>query len=324
VVVRPAPPRGAPGGGGAVERGEFRVVQHQVGGRDAVADGLGPRRPRDGQHVRPLGQHPGQADLLRAHSARLGDLGERGVPVGQPGRLGDAAQRAPRQEGRAQLGAQLQLRLAGPEGGRVLVLHRRQAPAEHPVGGPDLPRVGVGHARQPDLARVEQLGQGAHGLLERHLGVGAVELVEPDRLHAEPAQGRVARPLQVLRAAVERPRPVARTRVAALGRHQHLGGVAAVGRQRLGDEQFVVPGVGGVEVVGVGRVDQGHAGVEGGVHGRDRTLPVGAALDGQGHAAQADRADGPVADGSLLHAADSLLRWVGDRAGAPGGAPHPA
>ena len=57
----------------------------------------------------------------------------------------------------------------------------------------------------------------------------------------------------------------------------------------------------GVQVVGVRGVDQRDTGVERGVDGRHRPRGVGPALDGHRHAAEADRADGEVGEGALLH-----------------------
>ena len=63
----------------------------------------------------------------------------------------------------------------------------------------------------------------------------------------------------------------------------------AVGAQRLGDQLLVVPELGLVARVGVGGVDQGHAGVEGGVHDGLGVRGRGPVLLGrQGHGAQAD------------------------------------
>jgi hypothetical protein len=57
----------------------------------------------------------------------------------------------------------------------------------------------------------------------------------------------------------------------------------------------------GVEVVGVGGVDDRHAGVEGGVDRADRPLFVRPALDRHRHAAETDRADFDIADSTLFH-----------------------
>ena len=81
----------------------------------------------------------------------LGHLGERGVARAQVGRALDAAERAPREEGDAELGAQVELGLAGAEARGVLVLHRRQPATQHLLGAADLVGVGVGDAGEPDL-----------------------------------------------------------------------------------------------------------------------------------------------------------------------------
>jgi hypothetical protein len=130
-----------------------------------------------------------------------------------------------------------------------------------------------------------------------------VELVEADGVDAEPLERALDGLAQVGGGAVDGPRAVTGTQVAALGRDQHAGGVAAPARQRLGDQRLVVADLVGVQVVGVGRIDQGHAGVERGVDRPDRAVGVGPSLDGHRHAAESDGADLDVSDGSLLHAA---------------------
>ena len=142
----------------------------------------------------------------------------------------------------------------------------------------------------------------ADRLLVRARRVRAVELVEADRVHAEALQRRLARPRAGARASCRwstsrrrgaggrpwwRPAPRRRRRPRS---------------QRLGDEALVVAHLVGVQVVGVGGVDQRHAGVQRRVDGREGAVAVGTALDRHGHAAQADRGDGPVADVSCLHA----------------------
>src|SRR5690606_32954720 len=87
----------------------------------------------------------------------------------------------------------------------------------------------------------------------------------------------------------------------ALGRDEDVGGVAAVRGERLGDERLVVADLVGVEVVGVGGVDEGDAGVQGGVDGRHRAGAVRATLDGHRHAAEPDRTHPHVPDAALLH-----------------------
>jgi hypothetical protein len=164
---------------------------------------------------------------------------------------------------------------------------------------------GVGDAREADLARVEQIADRPDRLLVGDARVRPVELVEPDGLDAEPLQRRVAGLLQVLRRAVQRPRAVARTQVTALRRDQHVRGVAAVLGHRAGDQGLVVTDLVGVPVIGVRGVDQRDAGLQRGVDGRDRTLLVGAPLDGHRHTAQTDRSDLDVTDGACLHGGSS-------------------
>jgi hypothetical protein len=89
--------------------------------------------------------------------------------------------------------------------------------------------------------------------------------------------------------------------VAALGRDEHVRGVAAVAGQGARDQALVVADVVGLEVVGVRGVDQRDARVEGGVdrgHGPRLVRPP---LDRHRHAAEADGADGEVSDTTSLH-----------------------
>ena len=84
-----------------------------------------------------------------------------------------------------------------------------------------------------DLPLVAQLDQRAEGLLEGHVGVHRVQLVELDALQAQAPQASLARFAQVLGAPVARPP----TRTAA--RHAALGGdheIVRVGVQRFGDQ----------------------------------------------------------------------------------------
>src|SRR5262249_32385548 len=65
-----------------------------------------------------------------------------------------------------------------------------------------------------------------------------------------------------------------RLEVPALGGDQDVRGVAAPAAERLGDQRLVVPDLAGVQVVGVGGVDQGDAAVQAGVDRGDRLCPV--------------------------------------------------
>ena len=81
----------------------------------------------------------------------------------------------------------------------------------------------------------------------------------------------------------------------------------AVGGQGLGDQFLAVAVFVHAQRVGVGRVDDGHPGVERRVDGGDRPGPVGPAFDGERHLTQTDRAHRPVADWTLLHVGTSSL-----------------
>src|SRR6202044_3045310 len=146
-----------------------------------VGDGRGAAGAGDRDDDRGLGQHPGQGDLLGRDSVGVGYLLERGVPGAKLVGAGDAAERAPGQEGDTQLGAVPELRLAGPERRRELVLRAGQVRlAEDVTRDVDLLDGGVGDAGQADLALVEQLLQRPDGLRVGNLRVSPVELVEAD------------------------------------------------------------------------------------------------------------------------------------------------
>jgi len=77
---------------------------------------------------------------------------------------------------------------------------------------------------------------------------------------------------------------------------KHLREACEASLKRLGDQALVVTHLVGVQVVGVGGVDQRHAGVQGRVDGGERAVAVGTALDRHGHAAQADCRNLDIAD----------------------------
>ena len=70
----------------------------------------------------------------------------------------------------------------------------------------------------------------------------------------------------------------------------------------------------GVQVVGVGGVDQGDPGVERGVDGGDRPCLVRSALDRHRHPAEPDRADVSITDSTLLHV---LAPWSENTSAGP-------
>ena len=147
--------------------------------------------------------------------------------------------------------------------------------------------VAVGEADPAHLALVLELLERADRLGVGDVRVGAVVLVEVDAVGAERLQRRLAGLADVLGAAVELPR-AAGPDVAGLGGDEDVV-VAAL--QRLRDQPLVVADLVLVLAVGVGGVDQVHAGVERGVDGADRLLLRRSAGEGHRHRAEADRED---------------------------------
>ena len=98
------------------------------------------------------------------------------------------------------------------------------------------------------------------------LGIGRVQLVEVDAIEAQTAQASLARLAQVLGPPVPRPGAGALAEEPALGGdHEAL----RVGVQRLGDQELAHLGA-----VGVGRVDQVHAQLDGAPQDAQRVLAV--------------------------------------------------
>jgi hypothetical protein len=114
--------------------------------------------------------------------------------------------------------------------------------------------------RQPevaDLAGLDQLGHRADGLLDRDRLVDPMLVGEVDVVHAQPLERGVARPPDVVRAAVDA--------------HPRTVGVAL---DRTSDQALV-----GERPVHVGRVEERDAQVEGAVDGVDPRLLVGGAVE---------------------------------------------
>ena len=168
----------------------------------------------------------------------------------------------------------------------------------------DLLGVGVRETDPLHHALVVQVLERADRLGVRHLRVGPVVLVEPDRLHPEAAERAVDGLAEVARPAADGPlRAVALD--AALGGYQDVG--VAGPAERLGDELLVVAERTLVRGVAVGAVDERHTGVERGLDRLDGLPAVGQGAGGvvgpgQRHRAEADGADGAVADPPSLHA----------------------
>lgn len=136
-----------------------------------------------------------------------------------------------------------------------------------------------------DLAGLDQLGQGADALLDRHVRVDAVQVVEVDVVGAQVAQGAVGRAADVLGGRVV---PDEGAVVGELdpGLGGHDGRLAAAG-QSLAEELLVAEGA-----VALGGVEEGDAQLQGAVDGGERFGLVGGAVVGaHPHQAEAFGAD---------------------------------
>ena len=85
----------------------------------------------------------------------------------------------------AQRRQHLGLGVAGPQ--RVLALHRGDR--VHGVGAADRAGAGLGQAEVADLARRDQLADGAGDVLDRHVRVDPVLVEQVDRVDAAAAAG---------------------------------------------------------------------------------------------------------------------------------------
>jgi hypothetical protein len=147
----------------------------------------------------------------------------------------------------------------------------------------------------PDLAGLDELAEGAPGVLDRHGGVHAVLVVEVDDVDAEPLQRGVARAADVLGAAVDADHAaVRRPLVAELGGQHDLVAPAGDGPA----DQLLV----GERAVHVGGVEEGDAEIQRTV---DRALGLGLVTGAvelaHPHAAQALGGDGESGERTCLH-----------------------
>ena len=172
------------------------------------------------------------------------------------------------------------------------------------------------------LPAVDQVLDRAGDLLDRHVGVDPVLVVQVDHVEPEPAQRALDGAGDVLGAQHPAAR-LALDRVDVLG---ELGGdhdLVGVRGERLTDELLV-----GVRPVDLGGVEERDAEVDGTVEQGDHVLPVrhAAVAAGHGHAAESDGGDlqAAGAECALLHQyspsdGSSSCRnyWLGARMGSP-------
>jgi hypothetical protein len=169
------------------------------------------------------------------------------------------------------------------------------------VGGDGLVGCGVGQAEVAHLALGDELGHGAHRLLDGHARVGEVDVPEIDRVDPEAPQARLGRGAGALGPGVDPDLVVVGGRD-ALGRVRapehdpplrgNLDLVAAAG-DGPADQPLVVA----VGAVGIGRVDERRAGgdrVLQRAHGALVVVVAVHAVD-EDHGAVADGGDGQAA-----------------------------
>ncbi len=166
------------------------------------------------------------------------------------------------------------------------------------VGAAQGLRADLGQADVADQAGLHHLGDRADGLLDRDGRVEAGRAVDVDVVGAEAVQRVRERGLDRGGAGVVA-EPVAERVALGAELDADHGAVAVAAAQGLAQQQFVV-----AHAVEVASVEQGDAGVEGGVDGGDRLGVVGRAV-GVRHAHQAEAEggdDGSVgAEGARVH-----------------------
>ena len=273
-------------------------------------------RARDRDEVVALREHPREGQLRGRDALLLGDLRDLGgqlqvgvqVLAGEAraaaaevllvelvGRLEAAREEAAPErrvgdEADPELAAGGQhpgLGVAGPQ--RVLGLHGGDG--VDGVRAADGLRRRLAEPEVEHLARLHELGHRADGLLDRHVGIDAVLVVEVDVVGAEPLQRAVDRAAHVLGRAVERAdgREVAGPR-RRLDAPRELGGedvLVAVALDRPPDELLV-----GHRPVELGRVEEVDPELQRALDRRDGLALVGRAVEGRHpHAPQAEGGD---------------------------------
>jgi hypothetical protein len=122
------------------------------------------------------------------------------------------------------------------------------------VGPADRVRRGLGQAERPYLAGVDELAHRTDGILDRHVGIDAMQVVEVDRLDTQPSKARVTGRACMLGRAVDAPRVGRFGDEAELGREHDLVGPP---REHSAEQLLVV-----ALAVPVGGVEERHTEIE--------------------------------------------------------------
>src|SRR6266480_4553265 len=145
-------------------------------------------------------------------------------------------------------------------------------------------RTRLGQSQRPYLALLDEPLHRAHRLLDRHLGIDAVLVIEIDRVNAEALQARLAGAHHVLGPAVDILLSLRSLHLAELGGDDDAVAPAA---QRSSEQLLVVP-----PAVHVGRVEEVDAFVERVVNDANRLFVIRDPVDARHrHEPEADGGD---------------------------------
>ncbi len=139
-------------------------------------------------------------------------------------------------------------------------------------------------AKVPHFALFHQVRHGTYGGFDRRRGIHTVEIIEIDRLHAQPPETALTRAAHVVRLAVD----PAKSRIGSIAHKTELGrqhDFVAPSAKGLADELLVR-----VRAVGVRSIEQHNAEIERAMDGCDRLAIVTARVElRHTHAAEPQR-----------------------------------
>src|SRR5262245_16356115 len=136
------------------------------------------------------------------------------------------------------------------------------------VGAPDGVGPGLAQAEMADLALLNESRHGADRVLDRHVGIDAMDVIEIDGVDAHALEARLAGDRHIVGLAVDAAALSARTAdIAELAGNEKL---VALALDRLANQLLIDTGR-----IGIGRVEHRDAEVDAAVNSRDRLDVVG-------------------------------------------------